>query len=351
MSPWARRRGGSGSGAAAGWVDGEVVAEAMAALPTFCEVVNAHLNDVVRQTEDAASTMVHQMTDVDDLAGQMARAVTELAMAIAATRAEVATSYESSVDLLHQLVRYFIRRDRHVHSLIAEVRGLHQHVAAIEEVSRATNILALNAKIEAVQAGAAGRGFSVVASEVRRLAERSATAASDIGVSIHELTDRLDLVVDEDAFGDDTTDIDPGALESEGGMVVRRLRGVIDSNQELAKLLSDILDNTQAATEQVRCSLDTLAISTVSALGDVQFQDIGRQMIEHVIDAVNEVRRQAEGVTAYANGDVLAADILAGTRSADDLWGRHVMMRQHRTHAEATHGVVVEDDLPAIELF
>lgn len=331
-------------------VDGAAVTQGLAAVPTFCDAIVSHLNDVVGQTEDAARSIVHEMADVNDLAGRSAGVVNELARTMGSTKASLADINDSGTGLVLTLIRYVIRRDRHVRSLIEEVRGLVRHVSAIEEVSHATTMLALNARIEAARAGAAGQGFAVVAGEVRRLAERSATAASSVGTSIQELTDRLDLVLEEDDVDDDVADLDLETLKSEESSVVRRLLAVIEAHQQVSAMTTDILRTTEATVGDVERTSDTLTRRATASIGEIQFQDMVRQTIEHVIVAVDEVRRQAEDVASYARGDLPATTLAAGVRSVEDLGGGHLMRGPHHSRAEAAQDVA-NDGLPAIELF
>jgi methyl-accepting chemotaxis protein len=250
---------------------------------------------------------------------------------------------------VHRLITYFLHRDEQIRNLVDEMRGLNKHVAQIEEVSRATNILALNAMIEAVRAGDAGEGFAVVADEVRKLAERSSHAAHDISSNISDLTNRLDAVLSDESKIDGETELpEPSGADT---AMTRRLEGIAEAQREMSQMVGGVLHDTVQAAEQVGRSSDALTGETTGAVGYVQFQDICRQMLEHLAGAVADVRRQAEDVMAYAEGAMPAEAVLGHVIDLEELRRRHVMGRQRTTHAQTTGGATVADTEPAIELF
>ncbi len=114
-------------------------------------------------------------------------------------------------------------------------------VVTIEEIASQTNLLALNAAIEAARAGEAGKGFAVVADEVRKLAERVSTATKDIGGLIKS----IQKVVSESVAA-----MDQGVVQVEKGVFIAN---------EAGKTLQEIL----AATEEVHSQAEQAAAATV----------------------------------------------------------------------------------------
>lgn len=326
----------------------DVLAAALDPIPSYCDVVDAHVRDVIDQTGEAAEAIVQQLVKVDSLAEVMSGDVSQLAGTLGRTESELSHVSSSNDQLVGRLISYFLQRDFQIRNLVEQMRELDQHVKQIEEVSRATNILALNAMIEAVRAGEAGEGFSVVADEVRKLAHRSAEAAHGIGTSIGDLTAKLDGVLSDDTQFDRSPDIPPMGEET---AMTRRLGGIADAQREMSEMVAGILKDTVNAAEQVQNSSAALIAETTGAVGHVQFQDISRQMLEHVQEAVADVRRQSEDVVAYAAGTLTEEELLDRVISVEALRAKHVMSRQRTTHAEHTGGAAPTDTEPLIELF
>ncbi|GHD61970.1 methyl-accepting chemotaxis protein [Jeongeupia chitinilytica] len=151
-------------------------------------------------------------------------------------------------------------------------------VELISDITEQTNVLALNAAIQAAAAGEAGRGFSVVAEEVQRLAERSAEATKQIGAIVKTIqTDTHDAVA---AMEVSTQGVVEGAkLSDAAGAALSEIRRVTG---ELARLIESIAHETEDQTglaARVNASMrDILAITEQTSTGTQQSAQIVGQL-------------------------------------------------------------------------
>ena len=139
-------------------------------------------------------------------------------------------------------------------------------VELISDITEQTNVLALNAAIQAAAAGEAGRGFSVVAEEVQRLAERSGQATRRIGAIVKTIqTDTQDTI---NAMEASTRGVVEGAalsdnaghalqdIESVSEELARLIQSISDATREQVDIANRIADNMQQILEQTRQASD-----------------------------------------------------------------------------------------------
>jgi methyl-accepting chemotaxis protein len=231
-------------------------------------------------------------------------------------------------------------------------------VAVIEDIAAQTNLLALNAAIEAARAGEQGRGFAVVADEVRQLAERVASATKEIADLIGGVQTGVDASVK--AMEEGATEMDSGAeVAARAGESLEQIlaaaqgvatqiaemaessQGLRSSGGEMSELLERIrgvVEQASAATEEMQATATTVGDSVGMIAGVAESNSAAT---EEVSAAAEEMTAQVEEVSASAHELGRMAEELR------DQVGRFRLPEQAQIHPLPTRGTTEGTSAPA----
>ena len=303
-------------------------------VPTFNNVVRQQLETVVSETEKAAFDISSQLQTIDEV-------VSSLSAFVDASSHESDEMIKASEDriennkgMIETLNRYIQDRltasetDRQrVEQVVTEAKSLGSLVQLIKSISSQTNLLALNAAIEAARAGEAGRGFAVVADEVRKLSAATDQAVTQINQGIQDVARSIESQF-QDKLSSDNVEAERATLN-----VFSLQLG------ELGQSYKEAIDHGTGVVVTVRDNSRKLADMFMNALASVQFQDVTRQQIEQVIAALGRLDQHAQLLaTRLENVEDGDATVPALAEHLDQIYSGYVMDSQRDSHEQAMGG-------------
>jgi len=219
----------------------------------------AHRQTVeIEGTSAAVVSLAQSVQQVSGNAAESAR-VAEQSLAAAEKGQQAVANAIASMNGLREQIQETSKRIKRLGESSQEIGEI---VELISDITEQTNVLALNAAIQAASAGEAGRGFSVVAEEVQRLAERSADATKQIAAIVKTIqSDTHDTVA---AMEVSTQGVVEGAKLSDAAG--QTLAEIGDVSKKLAGLIADISSATQSQAESTAKVAETMQdIKSISA--------------------------------------------------------------------------------------
>ncbi|MDZ4163849.1 MAG: methyl-accepting chemotaxis protein [Smithellaceae bacterium] len=260
--------------------------------------------EMVRELKSTSDTLASASQELSASSEQMSRGVSEQsgrASQIAASSTEMsqtvidiaknasniatsATETSKTAKSGEEIVNKSVEEVKAIAQTVSESAGLMASlgerskqigdiVRVIKDIADQTNLLALNAAIEAARAGEQGRGFAVVADEVRKLAERTTKATSEIGGMIGAIQDEVQQAVV--SMNEGTKRVEIGVQYSaSAGSALHDIVVSVDNLQSMVQQIATATEQMSSVSEQISGDIDTIAsVSKETSSGSDQIAE------------------------------------------------------------------------------
>ncbi|NBX74135.1 MAG: methyl-accepting chemotaxis protein [Alphaproteobacteria bacterium] len=253
----------------------------------------ASVGNIVSVVASAATELQSSAESLTTLAEQTSKQTSTVASAAEETTVSIQTVAASSDQLnnaITQISRQVNDSTRMTQDAVAEINTTNQTVQTladssnqigdvvrlIRDIAEQTNLLALNATIEAARAGEAGKGFAVVASEVKNLANQTAKATEDISVRINQMQE----------------------VSGQAVSAIKKIGNVVQEINAIAGNIASAVEQQSSSTREIAASVSQVSEGTAEVTRNIvvvaQGSDESRSASDQVLMASRELSVQAE---------------------------------------------------------
>lgn len=231
------------------------------------EEMSANMNSVAVATEQATTNINIVASGAEEMA---------------TTINEIASNSEKARDITNKAVNVSKNASNKINELVVAAKEINQVTEVINEISEQTNLLALNATIEAARAGEAGKGFSVVANEIKELAQQTAEAT-------HEIRNKIKSI----------HDVTQGTIKQ-----IQEITNVTNNVNELVMVIATAVEEQSATTKEISENIAQAShgldeANTNVAQSSVVSQDIAKD-ISKVNASANDISNSSTQISLSA---------------------------------------------------